>query len=207
MDAKIRPSLYNKKQIRPKLYPAFKRFARFKLSDILKMIKIKKDNMKMENKISEIKSEYEINLMKKEARKQKEYLNNLLNRPKSIPYAPQLSFLSIDQINNRIKRIKIKSQKHYMTQTSIYNDLKRNSMRNLRNNTHNISIKLTKNKSTNNRTNISINKKNDQNSKNRKSLEIEYDNNYYIRKKDMINSTFKKSNKKETTTKCTTMKK
>ena len=80
-------------------------------------------------------------------------------------------------------------------------------MRNLRNNTHNISIKLTKNKSTNNRTNISINKKNDQNSKSRKSLEIEYDNNYYIRKKDMINSTFKKSNKKETTTKCTTMKK
>ena len=126
MDAKIRPSLYNKKQIRPKLYPAFKRFARFKLSDILKMIKIRKDNMKMENKISEIKSEYEINLMKKEARKQKEYLNNLLNRPKSIPYAPQLSFLSNNKINNRIKRIKKKKKKHYMTQTNIYNDLKRN---------------------------------------------------------------------------------
>ncbi len=208
-DARLKPGDYNKKKIKPGLYPAFKKLAGYKISDILKILKIKKDNMKMENKISEIKSEYEINLMKKEARKQKEYLNNLLNRPKSIPYAPQLSFLSIDQINNRIKRIKIKSQKHYMTQTSIYNDLKRNSMRNLRNNTHNISIKLTKNKSTNNRTNISINKKNDQNSKSRKSLEIEYDNNYYInnRKKDMINSTFKKSNKKETTTKCTTMKK
>ena len=209
MDATIKPSLYNKKQIRPKLYPAFKRFSRFKISDILKMIKIRKDNMKMENKISEIKSDYEINQMKKEARKQKEYLNNLLNRPKSIPYAPQLSFLSIEQINNRIKRIKIKSQKHYMTQTSIFNDLKRNSMRHIRNNTQNISVKLSKNRSMNNRTDISINKKNEQNSKSRKSIEIEYDNNYYInnKKKDMINSTFKKSNKKEMTTKCTTMKK
>ena len=52
------------------------------------MIRIKKDNIKMENKISEIKSDYERGEMRKEADKQRKYLDNLLNRPKSIPYAP-----------------------------------------------------------------------------------------------------------------------
>ena len=207
IDAGIKPGQYNKKQVRPKLYPAFKRLARYKLSDILKMIRIRKDNLKMENKISEIKSDYERNEMRKEAEKQKEYLSNLLNRPKSIPYAPQLNFISIDQYNKRMKRNQgIKNQKYYMTQSSIMNDIKRNSMRHIRNNTKNISIKLTKNKSMNNANNLS--KKNNKHSRSRKSLDIESDNNYINNKKqDVIYSTLKKSNKKDTTTKCTTMKK
>ena len=57
------------------------------------MIRIKNDNIRLENKLNEIKSCYERGEMRKEAEKQKKYLNNLLNRPKSIPYAPQLNFL------------------------------------------------------------------------------------------------------------------
>ena len=203
-DARLKPGDYNKKKIKPGLYPAFKKLAGYKISDILKILKIKKDNMKMENKISEIKSDYERNEMRKEAQKQKLYLNNLLNRPKSIPYAPQLNFISIDQINNRMKRNQgIKSQKHFMTQSSIINNVRVSSMRQLRNNMNNISIKLSKNKSMHNRTNSA--KKNQQNSKSRKSLDLEVENNFINNKnQDMANSILKKTNKKETTTKCTT---
>ena len=34
--------------------------------------------------------------MHKEAKKQEKYLQNLLNRPKSMPFAPALNFISIE---------------------------------------------------------------------------------------------------------------
>ena len=201
-ETKMKHSKYSKYEVEPKqIYPAFRRFSRYKLSDIIKMIRIKNDNIRLENKLSEIKSTYERGEMRKEAEKQKKYLNNLLNRPKSIPYAPQLQFLSIDQINNRLRSQKINSQRYYKTYSSINEVKRRNSMSQLRNNINNMSIKGEKNKSFN-KSNIS---KKSQGSKNKKSINIESENDCANGKKvDVIDTTNKKTNKKETTTKCNT---
>ena len=201
-ETKMKHSKYSKYEVEPKqIYPAFRRFSRYKLSDIIKMIRIKNDNIRLENKLSEIKSTYERGEMRKEAEKQKKYLSNLLNRPKSIPYAPQLQFLSIDQINNRLRSQKINSQRYYKTYSSINEVKRRNSMSQLRNNINNMSIKGDKNKSFN-KSNIS---KKSQGSKNKKSINIESENDCVNGKKvDVIDTTNKKTNKKETTTKCNT---
>ena len=201
-ETKMKHSKYSKYEVEPKqIYPAFRRFSRYKLSDIIKMIRIKNDNIRLENKLSEIKSTYERGEMRKEAEKQKKYLSNLLNRPKSIPYAPQLQFLSIDQINNRLRSQKINSQGYYKTYSSINEVKRRNSMSQLRNNINNMSIKGEKNKSFN-KSNIS---KKSQGSKNKKSINIESENDCVNGKKvDVIDTTNKKTNKKETTTKCNT---
>ena len=201
-ETKMKHSKYSKYEVEPKqIYPAFRRFSRYKLSDIIKMIRIKNDNIRLENKLSEIKSTYERGEMRKEAEKQKKYLSNLLNRPKSIPYAPQLQFLSIDQINNRLRSQKINSQRYYKTYSSINEVKRRNSMSQLRNNINNMSIKGDKNKSFN-KSNIS---KKSQGSKNKKSINIDSENDCVNGKKvDVIDTTNKKTNKKETTTKCNT---
>ena len=200
-ETKMRHSKYSKYEVEPKqIYPAFRRFSRYKFADIIKMLRLKNDNIRLENKLNEIKSCYERGEMRKEAEKQKKYLNNLLNRPKSIPYAPQLNFLSIDQINNRIRSQKIKFQKYFNTYSSITEGKRRNSMSQLRNNINNTSIKVDKNKSFNK---SSVSKKS-QGSKNKKSINIESENNYgNDKKEDMIETTNKKT-KKETTTKCNT---
>ena len=59
-ETKMKHSKYSKYEVEPKqIYPAFRRFSRYKLSDIIKMIRIKNDNIRLENKLSEIKSSYE----------------------------------------------------------------------------------------------------------------------------------------------------
>ena len=200
LETKMRHSKYSRYVVEPKqIYPAFRRYSRYKLDDIIKMLNIKKDNVRLENKISEIKSSYERGEMRKEAERQTKYLNNLLNRPKSIPHAPQLQFLSIDQINNRLRSQIIRSQKYFRTQSSITEGKRRNSMHELRNKMNNSNIKQKKNKSFN-KSNTS---KKSQDSKNKKSIKIN-ENDCINDKKVSINSTDKKTNKKETTTKCNT---
>ena len=201
LETKMRHSKYSKYEVEPKqIYPAFRRYSKYKLDDIIKMLNIKKDNVRLENKLSEVKSSYERGEMRKEAEKQTKYLNNLLNRPKSIPYAPQLEFLSIDQVNNRLRNKIIKTQRYFRTQSSITDEKRRNSMRELRNKMNNSNIKGEKNKSFN-KSNTS---KKNQDSKDKKSLKIT-ENNCVNGKKESINSSNKKTNKKETTTKCNTV--
>ena len=201
LETKMRHSKYSKYEVEPKqIYPAFRRYSKYKLDDIIKMLNIKKDNVRLENKLSEIKSTYERGEMRKEAEKQTKYLNNLLNRPKSIPYAPQLEFLSIDQVNNRLRNKIIKTQRYFRTQSSITDEKRRNSMSELRNKMNNSNIKGKKNKSFN-KSNTS---KKNQDSKDKKSLKIT-ENNCVNGKKESINSSNKKTNKKETTTKCNTV--
>ena len=201
LETKMRHSKYSKYEVEPKqIYPAFRRYSKYKLDDIIKMLNIKKDNVRLENKLSEIKSTYERGEMRKEAEKQTKYLNNLLNRPKSIPYAPQLEFLSIDQVNNRLRNKIIKTQRYFRTQSSITDEKRRNSMGELRNKMNNSNIKGKKNKSFN-KSNTS---KKNQDSKDKKSLKIT-ENNCVNGKKESINSSNKKTNKKETTTKCNTV--
>jgi len=201
LETKMRHSKYSKYEVEPKqIYPAFRRYSKYKLDDIIKMLNIKKDNVRLENKLSEIKSTYERGEMRKEAEKQTKYLNNLLNRPKSIPYAPQLEFLSIDQVNNRLRNKIIKTQRYFRTQSSITDEKRRNSMRELRNKMNDSNIKGKKNKSFNK----SNTTKKNQDSKDKKSLKIT-ENNCVNGKKESINSSNKKTNKKETTTKCNTV--
>ena len=142
--AKFKHSRYSRYEAQPKqICPAFRHFSRYKLSDILNMIRIRKGNIGFENKIGKIKSDYDRVDMRKEAYKQKLYLNNLLKTPKSIPYAPQLKFKSLEQINNniRLRSQILKNQKHFKTQTSITEGKRRNySMSQLRNDMGNKSI-------------------------------------------------------------------
>ena len=201
-EANKKHSRYSRYEVEPKqIYPAFRRFSRYKLSDILNMIRIRKDNIRHENKIAEIKSDYDRVDMRKEAYKQKLYLSNLLKRPKSIPYAPQLKFKSIEQVNNiRLRSQILKNQKHFKTQTSITEGKRRNySMTQLRNDMNNKSINNDKNKSLNK----SKASKKTEGSKHKKSINIESENNYVSNKKEENNNniTTKKNNKKETTTK------
>ena len=77
--AKFKHSRYSRYEAQPKqICPAFRHFSRYKLSDILNMIRIRKGNIGYENKIGKIKSDYDRVDMRKEAYKQKLYLNNLL---------------------------------------------------------------------------------------------------------------------------------
>ena len=196
----IKHGQYSLSEVYPKqIYPAFRRLARYKISDLIKLINIRKDNFRLKNKISEIKSDYERNYMKNEAEKQVKYLNNIMNQSKSIPYAPQLQFISIDQYNRLIKNNKL--YRYFNTQnSSIADGKRRHSMIELRISDNNIN-----NKSINNKSNASKISKKSQNSKRKKSLNIESENNYENNKKKFQNNTSSaKKNKKETTTKSNT---
>ena len=206
-EAELKPSQYGLSEVYPKqIYPAFQRFSRYKLSDIIRLINIQKDNYKMMNKINEIKSDYERNYMQNEAKKQVNYLNNLLNKSKSIPYAPQLEFISIKQYKN-MKNSQILSSKRYYKyfnsqNNSIYDRKRRNSMIQLRKRKSNNNIN---NKSKNSKENESKVSKKGQGSQRKKSLNIESENNYENnKKKEIIITSSTKKNKKETTTKCDT---
>ena len=137
-EVKLKHGQYSLSEVYPKqIYPAFRRLARYKISDLIKLINIRKDNFRLKNKISEIKSDYERNYMKNEAEKQVKYLNNIMNQSKSIPYAPQLKFISIDQYNRLIKNKKL--YRYFNTQnSSIADGKRRHSMIELRNSDNNI---------------------------------------------------------------------
>ena len=206
-EAKLKNGKYSLYEVYPKqIYPAFRRIARYNLSDLIRLINIRKDNYRMKNKLNEIKSDYERNYMKNEAQKQVKYLNNILNQSKSIPYAPQLKFISIEQfnrLNSQILRSK-KNYKYFNTLNySITDGKRRNSMMQLRNSNNNINNKSINNKS--NASKASKASKKSQSSKKMKSLNIESENNYENNKKKIQNNTSSaKKNKKETTTKSNT---
>jgi hypothetical protein len=93
-----------------KEYPAFRRYSNLKYEDIIRLSNIALDNIKFENKITNLRATYEYGEMRKEAEKQEIYLNNLLKRPKSIPFTPSLNFISIEQLHNRLKKQLIRQQ-------------------------------------------------------------------------------------------------
>ena len=185
---------YNKYDLEPKLYPAFRRYSRLKLSDIIKMIHINNDNHRLENKLITLKSIYDNGEMRKEAEKQEKYLHNILNRPKSIPFTPSLNFISIEQLHKKLKKQLIKQQQYLNEQQKTNeNMIKRgNSANQLKTNSNNNS-KINKSTGQNNKSGNKTNRS--QSSKNRKSLKINND-------LEIVNNNKEKENKikKETGT-------
>ena len=191
IDVNNKNGKYSKEVVIPKeVYPAFRRYSNLKISDIIKMININFDNQRLQNKIINLKSNYDNDEMHKEAEKQEKYLQNILNRPKSIPFTPALNFISIEQLHKRLKNQLIKQQR-YLNEQQITNEnisKRGNSAGHLRTYTNNNS-KINKTNGENNKSGNRTNRsKRSQSSKNKKSLkinsdiEIENENNKKIKK-------------------------
>ena len=173
---------YSKYVVKPKeIYPAFRRYSGLKFNDIIKLVKINNDNFRLENKLLNLKSTYDNEEMRKEAEKQEKYLNNLLNRPKSIPFTPALNFISIEQLHSRLKNQLIRQQQYLNEQQNINNEntgnnsKRRNSSHQLRNGTENNS-KIDKiNGESNKKGNKTNRSQRSQSSKKKKSLNLNGD--------------------------------
>ena len=168
---------YSKYILRPNEYPAFRRYSGFKFSDIVKLVKINNENLRLENKLLNLKSVYDNDEMRKEAEKQERYLYNLLNRPKSIPFTPALNFISIEQLHSRLKNQLIKQQQYLNEQQNTNDGNTGNTSR------RRYSSNQIRNTENNSKTNKSIGESNkkgnktnrSQSSKKKKSLNINSD--------------------------------
>ena len=201
----IKNGKYSRYVVEPKeVYPAFRRYSNLKISDIFRLININFENQRLENKLTNLKSTYDIGEMRKEAAKPEKYLQNILNRPKSIPFTPALNFISIEQLHKRLKAQIIKQQKYFNEHQTTNNNVSKrgNSAKPLRTNTNN-NNKLNKSNDENNKNgNKSNRSRRSQSSKNRKSLKINSDDEI---EKDKNKEGNDKQNKKETgTTKANT---
>jgi len=174
---------YSKYVVEPKeVYPAFRKFSNLKLDEIIKLIHISLENQRLKNKLNDIKSSYDMDIMRKEAKNQEKYLKNILRRPESIPYSPALNFISIEQLHQRIK-------KQFFIQ-QILNERGNNNT-----STGNCKTKISTNRNSNK-------KKRCQSAKNRKNYEINITTN-----KSHISEQEKKNKKETGTTKDNTTKK
>ena len=189
IDANIKNGKYSKYVVMPKeVYPAFRRYSNLKISDIINMININFNNQRLKNKIINLKSNYDIDEMHKEAEKQEKYLQNLLNRPKSIPFTPALNFISIEQLHKRLKNQLIKQQRYLNEQqTTNENKSKRGNSAGYLGTYTNNNSKINKTNGENNKSGNRTNRsKRSQSSKNRKSLkinsDIEFENDKKIKK-------------------------
>lgn len=194
---------YNQNVLRPNEYPAFKRIYNYKYDDIVKQIKLIEKNRVYKYRIENLKSNYSREEMSKEAELQEKYKNNILKRPKSIPFTPAMNFVSIRQVKQRLEKQLLDAQYYYEQQ------------QNKTSNSHRASSAKKENKSNNsvqsNNKNKSLNKSNrSQSSKNRKSLKIDDDENIQNESKKNLKEnivTCEKSKKETGTTKGTTGKK
>ena len=169
---------YSRYEVEPKqIYPAFRRYTNLKFDEIVRLININTDNQKFENKISNLKSIYDNGEMMKEAEKQEKYLNNLLNRPKSIPFTPALKFKSIEYVRNWLKNQFIRQQQYLneYQNTNSGNSRRGNSARKMRTSTNASNNKMNKSLGEKNKSENKTNRS--QSSKNRKSLKINNDHN------------------------------
>lgn len=172
LEVLIKNGKYSKYVVEPKeTYPAFRRYSKYKISDIINFIHIYNDNQRLKNKISTLKSIYDNGEMRKEAENQEKYLQNILNRPKSIPFTPALNFISIDQLHRRLKNQLIKQQ-YFTEQNNNGNKNSENIENHIKTNSNNSKIKGNKNNKSENKTNRS---QRSQSSKNKRSLKINSD--------------------------------
>ena len=153
----IKNGKYSKDAVEPKeIYPAFRRYSNYKISDIIDFLHIYNDNQRLRNKLVNLKSTYDKREMRKEAENQEKYLHNILNRPKSIPFTPALKFLSIDQLHRRLKNRLIRQQYYTEVDNNNENNKRGNSANYIKTNSNNSKINQTNEKNKNgNKTNRS----------------------------------------------------
>ena len=96
---------YNQNVLKPqKDYPAFRRtYFNYKYQDIEKMKTILEDNIKIRNRLNNVKSYYKTEDINEDAKKQEKYLNNLLSRNKTIRIPPPLNYYDIEQYKNYVE--------------------------------------------------------------------------------------------------------
>ena len=96
---------YNQNILKPQRdYPAFRRtYFNYKYQDIEKMKTILADNIKLRNRLNNVKSYYKTEDINEEAKKQEKYLNNILSKNRMIKVPPPLNYYDIDQYKNFVE--------------------------------------------------------------------------------------------------------
>ena len=96
---------YNQNVLKPqKVYPAFRRtYFNYKYQDIEKMKTILEDNIKLRNRLNNVKSYYKTEDINEDAKKQEKYLNNILSKNKTIKIPPPLNYYDIEQYKNFVE--------------------------------------------------------------------------------------------------------
>jgi hypothetical protein len=105
LEINVKKGEYNKNIIKPKNdYPAFRRtYFNYKYQDIEKMKSVLEDNIYFYNRLNKVKSHYNTEDMNEEARKQEKYLNNILEKNKTVKVPPTLNYYDIDQYKNLVE--------------------------------------------------------------------------------------------------------
>ena len=98
---------YNQNYLRPKSGLSFfkKTFINYSFQDVENMRKILLDNIKMYNKVNNIKSYYDFDTINKEAKKQVKYMNNISAQNKYIKKPPSLNYIDIEQFRKYIEAL------------------------------------------------------------------------------------------------------
>ena len=96
---------YNQNYLRPKSgLPAFKKtFINYSFQEAENIRNIIQNNIKFYNKINNMKSYYDSDTMKQEAKNQVKYMNNLLSQNRYIKRPPNLSYIDIEQYKKFIE--------------------------------------------------------------------------------------------------------
>ena len=96
---------YNQKYLRPKSgLPAFKKtYINYSFQDIENMKKTLQENIKIYNKVNNMRSYYEFKDINKEAKLQVKYMNNLLKENRHIKKPPSLDYINFEQFKQLIE--------------------------------------------------------------------------------------------------------
>jgi len=96
---------YNQKYLRPKSgLPAFKKtYINYSFQDIENMKKTLQENIKIYNKVNNMRSYYEFKEINKEAKLQVKYMNNLLKENRHIKKPPSLDYINFEQFKQLIE--------------------------------------------------------------------------------------------------------
>ena len=102
LDIKLKKGEYNQNKLKPqKDYPAFRRtYFNYRYHDIEKMKTILEDNINWNNRLNKVKPYYKTEEINEEARKQEQYLNNILSKNRMIKIPPPLNYYDIEKYKN-----------------------------------------------------------------------------------------------------------
>ena len=105
VDIQLKKGEYNQNKLKPKKdYPAFRRpYFNYKYQTIEKMKTILEDNINWKNRLDKVKPYYKTEDINEEARKQEQYLNNILSKNRMIKIPPPLNYYDIDQYKNFVE--------------------------------------------------------------------------------------------------------
>ena len=98
---------YNQKDLRPKsgLHLFKKTFINYSFQDVENMRKTLMDNIKMYNRVNNMKSYYDFDTINKEAKLQVKYMNNISAQNRYIKKPPSLNFIDIEQFRKYIEAL------------------------------------------------------------------------------------------------------